>query len=103
MTTQHQAAARPEDRLLELAEHALDQGDPHTTLDLCQQVLDHNPRHVGAVFLSAEAFRDLGDFNAAENCYRQVLALTSDHSPSWSALASLFFDQLRFDECRIHI
>jgi predicted Zn-dependent protease with MMP-like domain len=88
------------DRILDLAEAALDEGNPGATLELCEQVLTSMPRHPGALFLSAEALRELGAWVEAELGYRRVLSLTPDHSPSWSALASLFFDQLRFEECR---
>ena len=89
-----------ETRILDLAEDSLDRGDPHTALDLCQQVLKENPNHPGALFVSAEAQRDLGENDDAEFGYRRVLSLLPDHSPSWSALSSLYFDQLRFDEAR---
>lgn len=100
MTTTSGPLSGPADRLLDLAETALDQGDPHTALDLCHQVLESTPNHPGALFLSAEALRDLGATPEAELGYRRVLALTPDHSASWSALSSLYFDQLRFDEAR---
>ena len=88
------------DRLLGLAEAALERNDPHTTLDLCAQVLESDPTHPGALFLSAEALRDLGAWEQAEEGYRRVTSVAPDHSPSWSALASLLFDQLRFEESR---
>lgn len=100
MTSLLRGQSTGENRLLDLAEDSLDRGDPHTALDLCHQVLSDNPNHPGALFVAAEAQRDLGESDDAEFCYRRVLSLLPDHSPSWSALASLYFDQLRFDEAR---
>lgn len=93
----------PEDaaeRLLDLAEQALDQGDVEQALDLCREVLEGDPRHAGALFVSADAERSLGDLERAELAYRAVTQITPDHSPAWSGIASVQFDQLRFDEAR---
>ncbi len=86
--------------VLDLAEAALEAGDPRTAIDLCDQVLGAAPDHAGALFLAAEARRDLGDDELAELGYRRVLAVLPEHAPSWSALASLYFDTLRFEEAR---
>ncbi|NCG22442.1 MAG: tetratricopeptide repeat protein [Rhodobacterales bacterium] len=88
------------DRLLELADHALENADPLTALDLCQQILEAAPAHAGALFLLAESLRTLGDSQNAEVYYRRVLALTPEPSPSWSAIAWLQFETLRFSEAR---
>ena len=39
------------DELLDLAEDALDEGDPERALALCQRVLRRDPRHTGALFV----------------------------------------------------
>jgi predicted Zn-dependent protease with MMP-like domain len=86
------------ERTLDLAEEALDNGDPQKALDLCREVLDQNGAHAGALFLAAEAHRDLRELEDAEREYRLVVKLKPDHSPSWSGLGAVLFDQLFFDE-----
>src|SRR5687768_6462637 len=88
------------ERLLDLAEDALDEGDVDRALELCREVLDTDPRHAGALFVIADAERSLGDLERAELGYRSVTQVASDHSPAWSGLARVLFDQLRFDESR---
>ncbi len=90
------------EQILDLAQEALDRGDPAASLDLCGQVLSLLPDHPGALFLAAESYRDFRDLDSAEHYYRTVLRLTPDHSTTWSALATVLFDQLRFDEARTH-
>ncbi|MEZ4323159.1 MAG: metallopeptidase family protein [Myxococcota bacterium] len=89
------------DDLLDLAEDALDRGDPGASLQLCQQILQRTPDHAGARFLGAESLRDLGDLDGAEDWYRDVIRYTPDHSSSWSGLGAVLFDQLRFEDARI--
>ncbi len=87
-------------RLLDLADESLERGDPLTALALCQQILETEPAHAGALFLLAAALRTLDDSGNAEAYYRRVLALTPEHSPAWSAIAWIQFEQLRFGEAR---
>ncbi|MEQ1503751.1 MAG: tetratricopeptide repeat protein, partial [Myxococcota bacterium] len=87
--------------LLDQAEEALDDGDIDRALELCREVLAENPRHPGALFVAADAERSLGDLERAEVGYRSVTQLAADHSPAWSGLASVLFDQLRFDDARV--
>lgn len=89
------------ERMLDLAEDALDRGDAEEALEICREVLRAAPRHAGAMFVSADAERQLGDLERAEAGYRTVTQMARDHSPAWSALASVLFDQLRFDEARV--
>jgi predicted Zn-dependent protease with MMP-like domain len=89
------------DQLLDRAEEALEQGNPADTLRLCQTILERRPEHSGARFLGAEALRDLGDLPEAEDWYREVVRQTPNHSPSWSALGAVLFDQLRFEDARV--
>lgn len=84
--------------LLDQAEDALDSGDPLSALNLVEQVLQRQPRHPGAHYIAAEALRELGDAEAARDRYRHVLEIEPQHGLSWSALASLAFDELHFDE-----
>lgn len=88
------------ERALDLAEEALDRGDPEAALDICERVLEKTSDHAGALFLTAEAHRDLRQIEQAEEFYRRVLQVNPGHSPSWSGLAGMLFDQLRFDEAR---
>ncbi len=88
------------DDLLDLAEDALDQGDPGAALALCDQVLSTAPEHPGALFLTAEAYRDLRDLDEAEQRYRRVLQLTPEHASSWAALGTIHFDHLEFEASR---
>ena len=88
------------ERVLDLAEEALDQGEAEEALRLCQEVLDADPDHTGALFLAGDALRDLRRLDEAEAQYRHVLRVDQAHSPTWSALASTLFDQLRFEEAR---
>src|SRR5262245_61588942 len=91
----------PHDELLDQAEQALDEGDADHALELCRQVLTLDPRHPGALFVAADAERTLGDLERAEVGYRAVTLIAPDHSPAWSGLANVLFDQLRFDEARV--
>jgi predicted Zn-dependent protease with MMP-like domain len=85
---------------LDEAEAALDDGDLATTLDLCRQALARDPDDPDAHYLAAEAYRDLGETEEAEGAYRQVVRLRPDHAPAFSGLATVLFDQIRFDEAR---
>lgn len=91
----------PAETLLDEAEEALDEGDADRALELCRSVLEDQPQHPGALFVAAEAERTLGDFERAEVGYRAVTQLAADHSPAWSGLASVLFDQLRFEDSRV--
>jgi len=93
-------AANEVERTLDMAEEALDRGDPESALDLCQEVLDQDDGHPGALFLTAEAHRDLRELPAAEARYRDAIKVAPHHSSSWSGLANVLFDQLRFEESR---
>jgi predicted Zn-dependent protease with MMP-like domain len=88
------------DELLDLAEDALDRGDPGSALSLCDQVLRKEPDHPGALYVTAEAYRDLRDLDEAVDRYRRVLQVSPEHAPSWSALGLVHFDRLEFDEAR---
>lgn len=89
------------DDVLDLAEDALDEGDPDRALELCVQVLQQDRRHAGALFLAAEAERMGGHLEDAEDRYRTVTTVAPDHTHAWSGLAWVLFDLLRFDESRV--
>ena len=88
----------PEDETLSQAELALDQGDAPSAIHLCNQVLARSPNHAGALFIAGGAFRSLRDLTEAEHRYRQAIHFVRKHSPSWSGLASVLFDQLKFKQ-----
>lgn len=103
MTT-HRAGPVPEaaaETLLDLAEEALNQGDSQRALALCAEVLQGSPEHAGALFVAADAYRDLGAVEEAERAYRRVTQTVPEHAPGWSGLAAVLFDQLRFEQARI--
>lgn len=103
MTTQHTSVASSDEAvedLLDLAEDALDHGDPHRGIALCAQVLQDRPDHAGALFVTADAYRDLGFLADAEQAYRRVTSLVTAHAPAWSGLAVVLFEQLRLEEAR---
>jgi predicted Zn-dependent protease with MMP-like domain len=86
--------------VLDLAEDALNRGDASEALELCGQILKGMPEHPGALYLTGEAFRDMRELHEAELRYRRVVHLLAIHSPSWSALGAVLFEQLRFQEAR---
>ncbi len=86
------------DHLFDLAQAALHEGRPETTVDLCRQLLRTQPDHAGAMLLQAEAHRDLNEEVAAELCYRRLLAHQPDLAEAWSGMAGVMFDQGRVDE-----
>jgi predicted Zn-dependent protease with MMP-like domain len=86
------------EQLLDLAEEALDAGELERAASLCRDVLAVASDHPGAHFLIAEAQREVRNASGAEASYRKVIAIESGHSPSWSGLATVLFDTLRFDE-----
>jgi len=89
------------DALLDLAEEALEAGDAAQALHLCGQVLQWDPEHVGALFVSAEAHRDLGASEEAEQRYRFVTQVRPHYAPAWSGLATTRFDLLEFEPARV--
>lgn len=95
------SADDPTEELLDRAEQALDDGDIDSARELCRLVLIQQPGHPGALFVAADADRITGDLERAEAGYRAVTQVATDHSPAWSGLAAVLFDQLRFDEARV--
>lgn len=85
-------------RILDLAEGALERGEPESAIAHCQSILESHPDHPGALYLTAEALHDMGEFAQAEARYRRCTQVARDHALSWSGLALALFDQLRFDE-----
>lgn len=103
-TTRPEGADRQAvDALLDLAEEALEAGDAPQALHLCSQVLQWDPKHVGAIFVSAEAHRDLGASEEAEERYRYVTQMRPGYAPAWSGLAMSRFDLLEFEPARVAV
>ncbi len=101
-TTRPEGADRQAiEALLDLAEEALDTGDAAQALHLCGQVFQYDPQHVGATFVSADAHRDLGATEEAEERYRRVTQHRPDYAPAWAGLASTRFDLLEFEPARV--
>jgi tetratricopeptide (TPR) repeat protein len=96
----HPTPATP-DELLVLAEAALDQGRPDTTLELCRQLLEILPDHPTALFLEAEALREMQDPESATWRYRRVIETHPAHAEAWSGLGLVLFEQTEFDEALV--
>ena len=88
------------ERILDLAEAALDRGEPDAALAYCAQVLAKQTDHAGALYLCAEAHHELGDYPRAEELYRRCTFLVPEHALSWSGLALVLFDQLQTEPAR---
>ncbi|MEN0061589.1 MAG: metallopeptidase family protein [Myxococcota bacterium] len=102
MTVRPNAADRQAvEALLDLAEEALEAGDATQALHLCGQVLQWAPDHAGAIFVSAEAHRDLGANEEAEERYQEVTRQRPNYAPAWAGLASTRFDRLQFELARV--
>lgn len=88
------------ERLLDLAEDALDDGNPEAAIDLCTRALARSPDHPGAYFVRGDARRMLGRLEQAAHDYRAAALGRPDHAPSWAALALASFEMLDFEEAR---
>jgi tetratricopeptide (TPR) repeat protein len=88
----------PSEDLLQLAESALLEGRPETTLELCRRVLSVDPDHVAAQYLEGEALRDLREAEEAEDVFRALLDQEPQHVEAWTGLGNVLLDQGRFDE-----
>jgi protein O-GlcNAc transferase len=65
------------DRLFAEAQALLRQGKFAETARLCHQILAHEPRHLGALNISAVAASQLGRVDEAERALRQAVAIDS--------------------------
>ena len=83
--------------ILTLAEDALVEGRPEDTLELCREILAREPGHTDALYLEAEALRDLRESTEAEDVYRRLLEGDPGRGEGWSGLGFVLFDQARFD------
>ncbi len=90
-------AATASHDLLDLAETELVEGRPEATLVLVRQVLADEPGHTGALFLEAEALRDLRDRDQAISCYRALLAHGDVTADTWSGLGHALFEDGQID------
>lgn len=94
----YKARENDAEQLLDLAEEALDRGEPEAAIEYGERVLAAHPEHPGALFLCGEAHRDLRNHDEAEAYFRRSLRVDPQHSPSWSGLGAVLFDQLRLEE-----
>ena len=90
--------AMTRDELLDAAESALEGNDPGTAYDACQAILASNPKDGNALYLLAEAMRDLGDGVRALDTYRRCVMVEPNFSPAWSGLGVLHLNGLEYDE-----
>jgi predicted Zn-dependent protease with MMP-like domain len=86
---------------LDLAEEALDRGDPESALALADEVLAQTPEEPAGWLLRGDALRELGEPEDAIAAYRRYTHLVPDNGVGWSALGTLLFDTLAFDEARV--
>lgn len=91
------------DALLDTADVYLQSGDPEAALAACEQVLEVSPDHLDGLRIAAEAFRDLGELEAAEDRFRRIVTLDASQAASWTGLAAVQFDDLRFEEASISV
>jgi predicted Zn-dependent protease with MMP-like domain len=94
---------RPAEQALDLAEEALERGDPEGALELADEVLGVDPEHPDGWLIRAEALRELGDPDAAVTAYRRLNTLVPDDAVGWAGLGTLLFDLLEFDEARVYL
>ena len=92
----------PRSSLLDLAEEALDAGDPAPRDRAVRPgPSDAIPTTPVRSSSSADAYRELGFLEEAEQAYRRVTFVVPDHAPGWSGTRRhVLFDQLRFEESR---
>lgn len=91
----------PPETLHELAEAALEDGSPETALALCHQMLNDDPADPSAWYLEGEALRDLDDPHGAEAAWRRTLELDAHHPGAWCALATLLYEERRYEESEL--
>jgi tetratricopeptide (TPR) repeat protein len=71
-------------------------GDPANARDLLQQIVTDNPNDVRAVYLLAQAQRQLNDYQAAEATARQLIALDPGGASGLYALAQVYEQQREY-------
>ena len=84
--------------LLDTAETALENNDPATAYAACEALLNADPKDGNALYLMAEALRDLGDGLRALDMYRRCVMVEPKFSPAWSGLGVLHLNGLEYDE-----
>jgi tetratricopeptide (TPR) repeat protein len=60
-----------------------------SALESCQRALEQNSGLAAAWRLRADLYSDQGDFAAAENAFRQALAIEPDSPEAWAGIAGL--------------
>ena len=85
---------------LDHAELALENGDPQSALESCQEALQRAPRHPEALFLLAESYRDMGNLSQCIDAYRRAVLADPHYSEAWSALGTMHVLQMKWEEAR---
>ncbi len=85
---------------LEHADLALQSGDPEAALESCLQALLLEPRNDEALFLLAEAHRELGDIEGALESYRRCVLAQPQRADAWTALGTMHLFLLQLEEAR---
>ncbi len=92
--------ARTLEGLLDAAEAALMDGRPEDAEGLLRRALAIDARHSEAQFLLGETLREQGRVEESELAYRGAVLANPGLAEGWSALSSVLFDQLRWEEAR---
>lgn len=82
---------------LDRARSLQQQGQHEQALGLCRQVLERQPDHVEALFLSAEIAAASGAADRALQLFRQVLELQPDHAPAHYKCGNLLRDRQQME------
>ena len=86
------------EELLDDAEDALDEGDPGTAIELCDQALVLDKEHPGAHFVRGDALRSIGELEEAElACTVAGARAPRPRAASWAALALTQYELLQFE------
>jgi predicted O-linked N-acetylglucosamine transferase (SPINDLY family) len=73
------------------------QGRYAESLAICRGILEREPDHVDALFLSAEIAAKMGESDRAMETYRQVLHLQPDHVPAHYKRGNLLKDRQQME------
>ncbi len=76
------------------------EGRPEDGEGLLRRLLIIDQRHPEAQFLLGEALREQGRIEESELAYRGAVLSNPSLAEGWSALSSVLFDQLRWEEAR---
>ena len=68
--------------------------------EVCRDVLEAAPQQPQALYLLAESLRLQGRHMEAELQYKRCVLASPEYSEAWAALASILFEDLRWEESR---